>query len=361
MSVEIDPNMPGMDEANARLDAMMAEESAAAAAPAKTSAEPSATSEPRAVQAVEDDAKTLEPSLTDTRATPEQKAVVNEPNKSPETTKETSTTAEPTKAEAEKSRYAKSQERLTKTWDQVNAEKTAIAAERAKIEAERAEFARRQAEFDAIRKQSEQPQFKPEDYANAAQQKKAMADHQRAQADRLESDGKFDEAEKLRKQAAKNEALSEDLSEHAENLRKNPPQGFEQKQAQYQQAKQAWTVEAAKAFPDLAKDGSAFQQTVAGHLNALAKNDPALMAHPSVIYHISRLTAAELKVQQLTADVARVPVLEKELGELKAKVKEYEALTAPASSATAARLGAQSTDNGEAELEQMAREMVTLR
>jgi hypothetical protein len=354
MSVEIDPNMPGLDEASRRLDEMMAEESAAVGTTAADNqTNGSATDEQRAAQGTTNNApKQTDSSPSDTLATAD-KPVATDKSQDKQETKPATETKE-TKAEAERSRYAKSQDRLAKTWDSVNAEKARIESERVKIEAERADFAKKQAEFEAIRKQAEQPQYTPDDYKNAAQQKRALADHQRAEADRLENAGKFDDAEKLRKTALKNDALSEDLAEHAENLRRNPPQGFQQKAAQYEQQKQAWTVEAAKAFPDLAKDGSPFQKTVANHLQALAKQDPSLLANPSVIYHVARLTAAE-------AAAARVPVMEKELEQLKAKVKEYETLTAPGSSPIVPRLGQTSQNDEEADLERMAREMVTLR
>lgn len=354
MSVEINPEMPGLDEASRRLDAMMAEESAAAQPKPTPTAGTSAESEQRAAQGKDQNAPTPEPLSTDTRATAE-------PNAAADKSTEAKPATEAPKTEPEKSRYAKSQERLQKTWESVNAEKTRLEAEKAKLETERQEMARSRAEFEALRKQTEQPAYQPADYAAASQQKKALADHQRAEAERLETAGKFDEAEKLRKMALKNDALSEDLAEHAENLRKNPPPGLTERAKQLEQQKQTWTLEAAKAFPELAKEGSQFQQTVAYHLQELGKSDPALLAHPSVIYHVSRLTAAEQKVQQLTADVARVPELEKELGELKAKVKEYEALTTPAGSTAIHKINGPSAGDEEADLERMAREMVTLR
>jgi hypothetical protein len=315
---------------------------------------------PDAQAAAKSEAQTSESTPSDTRATAEVKtAAEQQPDKSQTETKPETKAPETkveTKAEAEKSRYAKSQERLTKTWESVNAEKATVAAEKAKLETERAEFVRKQAEFQTIQQQAQQPQYKPEDYLSASNQKKALADHQRAEALRLEDAGKFAEAEKLKKLAGKNDALSEDLAEHAENLKKNPPAGFVQKQQQYQQAKQAWTLEAAKAFPDLAKNGSPFQQTVAGHLNALAKTDPQFLAHPSVIYHVARLTAAEAKAAALQADAARVPVLVKESESLRAKIKELEALTSPVSGGGVAKLGGAAVEDDAASLRQAAAE-----
>ena len=246
------------------------------------------------------------------------------------------------KTEPEKSRYAKSQERLTKTWEQVNADKAAIAAEKTRLETERAEFARKQAEFDAIRKQAEQPKYTADDYLASSQQKRALADHQRAEAKRHEDAGRFTEAEKLNKAATKNDALAEDLAEYADRVRKNPPASLQQLTAQYEQARKFYTVEAAKAFPDLVKENSPFQQAVARELTALAKSDPTLAAHPSVIYHASRLVSLETRAKALEADAARVPELQKETEALRAKIKELEALTAPASGGGVSRIGTES-------------------
>lgn len=342
MSVEIDPNMPGLDVLSARLNVMEAEESAASGQPVQGTAENSATNELRAAQDEVKNAQTRQAESTDTPAAAE-KPAANESDKSQEKP-EAEKPADPTKAEAEKSRYAKSQERLNKTWESVNAEKAAVTAEKARIETERAELARQKAEFDMIRKQAEQPQHPPEAYTEAATNKKQLADHQRAEATRLEDAGKFGEAEALRKQATKNEAIAEDLAEHAEKLRKNPPPAFTERAAQFEQSRKTWTLEAVKAFPELAKDGSPFQQQVAAHLNALAKSDPQLMANPSVIYHVSRLTAAELKAQQFQADAARVPELMKQNESLTAKVKELEALTTPGTSGTAPNLSGEAPD-----------------
>ena len=358
MSVEIDPNMPGMDAASTLLDEMIAAEAATTQKADSNATEAIATHELRETQEINESTPTPDSKSPDTRATAE-KPAAPEQDKSPKIEDKTASKVE-AKAD-EKSRYAKSQERLNKTWDGVNSEKAAIAADRAKIEADRVEFSRKQAEFQAIQKQSEQPQYKPEDYVQAASNKRQLADHQRAEASRLENDGKYSEAERMTKQAEKSDALSEDLAEHAENLRKNPPKGFTEHAKQFEQARQHYTVEAAKVWPELAQEGSPFQRAVAGHLNDLAKSDPQLMVHPSVIYHVSRLTAAEMQAQAYKADAARVPVLTKELGELKAKVQELQALTTPGGSTSVARLGSPSTADGEAELERMAREVGMLR
>ena len=343
MSEEIDPTMPGMIEAMRRLDEIEAADAAEKSKPASTAtAEPSANSEPSAAQGEGEPAPKPDSQPSDTPAATEPAATPTEGKK-----EEPPKSAEAVKAADDKSRYSKAQERLTKTWDAVNAEKTTIATEKAALEQSRQQFAQEKAKFDLIQKQAEQPQHTPEDYVKASQMKRNDADALRTQARRAEDAGNFEQAEKLTKQANKLDALADDMAEHAETIRKNPPQGFAERSKQYEQAKQAWTMEAAKAFPDLAKQGSEFQRTVAGHLNALTQQDPNLLVNPSVIYHVSRLTAAELKVQQLNTVAARVPVLEKELEQFKAKVKELQALTTPGGSSVIPKLGSPSADDDE--------------
>ncbi|MDE2020038.1 MAG: hypothetical protein KGJ13_06870 [Patescibacteria group bacterium] len=349
MSTDI-TDMPGIEAAMERFSAV--DNTPAPAAPNPTDAQatrdlPANAAQPTANGSVQNS----DPKPSDTRAaaenTPAAPSTVNQ------TVKETPPQAS---ADANKSRYAKSQERLTKTWEQVNADKTAFAAERTKFEAERAELARQRAEFDTIRQQAQQPQFKPEDYLQASAQKRQLADHQRAESKRLEDQGKFAEAERLTKLASKNDALADDLAEHAEVVRKNPPQGFAQREQQYQAAKQAWTVEAAKQFPDLTKDGSEFQKGVVTHLQSLAKSDPQLAAHPAAIFHASRLTNLEMQVKALNSEAARVPVLVKESESLRARIKELEALTTPAGGGNVPALGNPNGEDDAASLRQAAME-----
>ena len=117
------------------------------------------------------------------------------------------------------------------------------------------------------------------------------------------------------------------------------------------------TVEACNAFPDLGKNGSRLQQVVAQHLNALAKQDPQLLVHPSLIYHVARLADAQIKVSDLQTVAARVPVLEKEAESLRARIKELEASTTPASNGSVNRLAPGTSQDDYASLRAAASEM----
>jgi hypothetical protein len=258
--------------------------------------------------------------------------------------------------EPAKSRYAKSQERLTRTWEQVNAEKASLAADKTRLESERAELTRQRAELDAIREQAQGPQFTPDDYVKASQTKRQAADATRLQAGRAEKAGKFEDAARLNRQADKLEGQAEDMADYAEQLRKHPPASFEQRARQHEEARKFYTIEAAKAYPDLVRNGSDFQRHVAAELQALSRQDPQLAAQPGVIYHAARLVHLSLRAKALEADAARVPVLVKEAESLRAKIKELEALTTPAGGGSVSRLDAEAPADDYQALRQAAAE-----
>lgn len=244
-----------------------------------------------------------------------------------------------------KTRYAKAQERLEKTWDAVNKRKGELDARSAALEQQRAALERDRAQFDILRRQAEQAEHTPEEYVQAAELKRRDADALRMRSRRAAETGRAGEAERLARQADKAEGLADDLAEYAERIKKNPPPGFAQRAQQAEQARKHWTIEAAKAFPDLARNGSRLQQVVAQHLGALTKEDPQLLAHPSLIYHVSRLADLQLRANDLQTAAARVPALEKDAEALRARIKELEASTSPAADGGVSKLGARPAED----------------
>jgi hypothetical protein len=245
----------------------------------------------------------------------------------------------------EKTRYAKAQERLEKTWESVNKRKGELDAQTQAVEQQRLALERDKAQFEAVRRQADQPAATPEQALQAAQLRRRDADALRMQAKRAADAGRIDESQRLNKQADKAESLSDELSDYAEQLRKNPPVSMQQRQQQFEQARKEWTFEACNAFPELGTNGSRLQQVVAQHFNALAKQDPQLLVHPSLIYHVARLGDAQIKAADLEAVAARVPVLEKEAESLRARIKELEAATTPAGGGGVNRLGEEPRDD----------------
>ncbi|SRR5579862_541579 len=375
MSVALDENMSGLADADARLAALESAEltaqkaSGAGAVPtdqAKPDAGKPAAADPAAAPGKQE-AQTPAKSSTDTPAAADGKSAPNSD------TKDNTPAAKPEAGKTDaKSNYTKSQERLERTWDNVNKRKGDLDTREQQLTQREQQLQQREAQFKDQAERAQQPQHKPEDFERAAQLKlqRAQSLHQQAdgieaRAKKLEDDGKYTEAAKaqeeakgIRKKAYQEEGNAEDLKAHAGELRKNPPPTQAQRDQQLETQRKEWTTKAAAEFPDLAKKGSELQTRVAKSLNELWNTDRVLASHPQIIYYVTKLEAAQTAA-------ARVPAMEKELGELKAKVKEYEALTAPGGEGAAQRpaAGDQARTDAEerAELGQMAEQVGTIR
>ena len=270
---------------------------------------------------------------TDTLATADK-------TKQPEATDKNKTETQP---EAKgKSEFAKNAERLDKTWKAVNEQKSKLAEQDAQLKAREQAIAQREQkiQLDAVRAKSK---FTPEQYEatatdrlNSAEQLVLQAKGLDKQAEEMEAAGEYGKAElakqkaqDLREQAAGEKYSAKQLKSMAENLRKNPEPTLQQHQATMEQHKKHYLLEAAKVWPDVAKEGSEFQKQMAAHLQAASQSGLDANENPVLFYHVARLTAAETAA-------ARVPGLEKELGAAKARVKELESLTAPSGGITVA-------------------------
>ncbi|HVX56969.1 MAG TPA: hypothetical protein VHA37_04505 [Candidatus Saccharimonadales bacterium] len=316
MSMETVESLPGLTEANAELDRLMAADAAEDQA-AGTPAGESATAEgERAAQATEvknapgqSKPKTETPSTVEQDKSKTPEAIAAEKAAADKAAADKAA-ADKTAGKGEPSRYAKNQERLKGTWAQVNAEKDALKREREDLE-------RQRQEFQTEREQAEQ-QFSPEAYETAAQ--------------KFEKEGKFDLAELAKKKA--------------EELRKNPPKPGERAkaaQARTEAQRKEWALKAGVDFPDVAKDNSPLQVRVA----QLLQEEPDLKAHPKGIYMAARLASLE-------ATAASVPDLKAKLAQAEAKVKEFEELTAPGGEGAATRAAGEKTFEQKSEEEQFA-------
>lgn len=311
--VEIPQDMIGLEAANAELDRLEAADAAATNSPAKdTSTDQSANK--AADRAAQPEATTAEPDSisTDTPATPDTAKTQQTPPKADQT-------------KTEPSRYEKDRQRRDTSWKALNEEKTAVKSERERLERERQEFQEQ-------RKQTE-AQYSPEQYDQAAKN--------------FEAQGKFD--------------LADLAKTRAEELRKNPPPTPQQQdvmrrqQADHDKAMKEWWGKAAVDYPNVAKDGSPENAA----LKTFIQTEPDAVKSPKGMYYAARLVQAETAA-------ARVPDMDKELGALRAKVKELETLTAPGGPSIPGRAGqqgkeVQSDAEQFAELERMAQDMGTLR
>jgi hypothetical protein len=298
MNVEIPADIQGLDQANAELDRMIAADGEQTSSTQKQEGSDSATEGQRAAQAEKienvEDPNSLPEKKTDTPAAAEPPANAdkaaaekNDPAKKPDEAKGN---------EPAKSRYQKAQERQEKTWQELNAQKEAFKTEQDSLKRERDEFEAERLKYQTEREEAEK-QFTPEQYENAAK--------------KFEAEGKFD--------------LAELAKAKADDLRRNPPAAREQKAAAATEAqKREWALKAGVDFPEIAKANSPLQVRVA----QLFKEEPDMKAHPKGIYLAARLASLEAEAASVSTLKAEKASQEKELGQLRAKVKELEALTA---------------------------------
>ena len=253
--------------------------------------------------------------LTDTPAASEP-AKGDEPVAAADATQKQDAVETQTKTEDKGSKFAKEQARRDTSWKALNAEKEAVTKERQAFEAERNAW---KAEREAAEAETA---VTPEKYEGYASQMRQRVDHLKAEADRLDAAGKFDEAEAKREDARDAEADIRKATKAAEDLRKNPPANMVQRNERLQAEKKEWTLKAAQDFPDLAKDGSEFQKAVANNLTEMQQHAPGMLRDPRSIYFVTRMTAMETAA-------AGVPELKTKLSQTEARVKELESLTSP--------------------------------
>jgi hypothetical protein len=323
--------LPDIDAALARLEAAEAEQvSPRPEAQVQTESEVQ-QSAPKAEATA--DQKTPEVNSTDTPAATDKKN--DAPETTPKSEKTDAKTPDAPTTPDNRSPFAKNAERLDKTWKAVNERKTQLETREQQLTAREQAIQRREQEITAKAAKAER-KFTPEQYEQAAQNKLNAIGNLDVQADgwdkraaELEAGGKYADADRareqakaLREQASAARVTAGQMKAYANHLRQNPDPTAQQIQAKQEQAKQFYTVEAAKAWPELAKSGSQFQKDVTAQLQEAAKNGLDANEHPVLIYHAANLVAHK-------AAAARVPGLEKTIEGLKAKVGELEKLTTP--------------------------------
>lgn len=297
---DVEPNDPTVPELAAALAKAEAEESAeaqrqgAASQPAPDSATPE---QPRAAQGETEqvDSTISKPGDTPNADDPQKKPEAQKPADSPAAGKE--------------SEYRKSQVRLEGGWKKLNESKTELQKQQEQLKAQQEEFAKEKREFEAQRQKSSQPGYTPEQWDEAARQ-------WRAEADQLEEAGKFEDADERRVLARKAEARGKELRENPPP----PPKTDEKALADWKAQQKEWWTKAAVDFPDVQKADSPVAQKLKAIITPGAEGyDPVLhkviVDDPKGMYYVARLVTAETAA-------ASVAAKDKELGELRAKVKE---------------------------------------
>jgi hypothetical protein len=220
-------------------------------------------------------------------------------------------------------KYAKDNIRKDRSWKALNAEKEAFNAEKIKqqqalqgaINKFNADVAKHQAEIAATR-------HNPEKFDELANKLDTEAKLKEAEIIKAENAGDLDAAKKLYAEAEVCKADAGKARKYADQLRKNPPPNEKQVQEKFKADQSTWVAKANTDFPEFAKQGSAVRNAAIESFKEITTADPALARLPGLIYHCVRYAAAKT-----AAD--RVPAMEKELGELRTKVKELEVLTNP--------------------------------
>lgn len=178
------------------------------------------------------------------------------------------------------------------------------------------------ADVAAFRSEQARAKGTPEQYDKLAEKCQNEYTLKAAQVLKAENEGDLEAAKKLADEAAILKHNGEQATKFAEHLRKNPPPDDKQIKEQFAKNQKTWIDKAAIDFPEFAKADSQIRKDSVAYFQETTKNHPDAAKLPGFIYfaveHCALKTAAD-----------RVPALEKDLGEYKAKVKELEALTNP--------------------------------
>ena len=240
------------------------------------------------------------------------------------------------------SAFAKDQQRLAGTWKQVNEEKARIAQERAAIQSERVRLQQEQAKLEQRRQGANKNKITPEVYdQSAAAARKFVSDAVlqldglRFRKSKFEEAGQYTEAAKLdgqiealQKQAHVQEYQAGQFEEIAKNMRANPDLSGDALTKRNQEHLAHYTVEAAKKWPELAQNGSEFQKATAKAISILRQSGLDENDAPVLRYFAAEHVAAQ-------SAAARVPAMERELAQLRARIKEFETNTTPGGGQTA--------------------------
>jgi hypothetical protein len=213
-------------------------------------------------------------------------------------------------------------------WDTIQEKEKAFTA---RVASEDARFKAAVAKFNAdVQEFQASKTVTPEQHDAWATKEGQRATALEAEANKAEDVGDFDKAEKLKAQAVEARAFEKIAKGRAEELRKNPPPTIKQQQELFEKNQKSWVDKAYIDFPDFKdKESSVFKGAVE-YFKQITASDPVVAKLPGFIYF-----AVERSALKTAAD--RVPALVKELGELKTKLTELEALTNPTPSGGVAR------------------------
>ena len=208
-------------------------------------------------------------------------------------------------------------------WDNIKTEETRVMSlakqENAKLQSAIAKFNQ---DVQTFRSEQQAAAPAPEKYEAYAEKCRQTATLKKAEATLAEQNGDFDKAEALKQEALLASADADRAVKAADHARKNPPLDAKKQAEQFQIHQKSWIDKAAIDFPEFAKKDSSVQKEAAQYFREMVAKEPAVAKLPGFIYY-----AAERAALKMAAE--KVPALEKEVGELRTKVKDLDALTNP--------------------------------
>lgn len=208
-------------------------------------------------------------------------------------------------------------------WEKIKAAETELEGKtKSQSEALNKAIAKFNADVAAWKSEQGKAKGTPEQYDKFADKRANDVEVLKARIIQADNDGNIDESKKLYKELAIAERDAEQARKYAETLRKNPPPDDKQVQEQFRKDQQSWVDKAAIDYPDFNKKDSELRKNAVTYFQEMVKQHPAIARLPGFVYFAVEHTA-------LKAAADRVPAMEKELDELRTKVKELEVLTNP--------------------------------
>ena len=242
-------------------------------------------------------------------------------------------------------------------WDAIKQAEQALNAKQAELQkAYDAQASKLKTEAEQFRAEQEASRPTAEKYIEFSNNLQAQVASKEEEANRAEENGDFDRAEILKQEAIVLKADVKRANEAAEHLKKNPPLSLQKQQERFVEHQKSWIDKAAIDFPEFAKKDSAVQKEAAEYYRQITDSEPTAAKLPGFIYF-----CAERATMKAAAD--RVPAMDKELNQLRSKVKDLESLTNPTPSGGSSRAlrGNKSTSEmSQEELYQSLREDASL-
>lgn len=208
-------------------------------------------------------------------------------------------------------------------WDKIKEAEKAVQTQQANFEKAMAEGkARFDADVVAWNAEKTASQETPDKWLAYSTQCLSEALGKEDAAKKAEAAGNFDQQEALEKEAVILREDAQRCKDKADHLTKNPPLDQAKQQEQFNQHQLQWMQKAGTDFPDFQKNESAVRKEAVEFYKQTVASTPLLQKLPGFIYYCVERANLKAQVEANKTAADRVPVLEKEIGELKQKLTE---------------------------------------